>query len=375
MKRDIVKIKNKADIRESGIELLRILLMLGVMTIHFNKPGVAITSLSGSAFHFMNITESIVICAVDGFMLISGYYMCRSEKRKLVKPLMLLTELILMKLIWHIFSTVVHKEAFTAGGILHALLPDRYFIVLYIVVYILSVYVNPMLRDLSSTGWRRLMITLILLFSIWPTIFDFLGDYEGAVITQISTIGLYGSGKGFTVITFLMMYIIGAYIRLNSIDEKYTNIPALIAVLAACMFIISVSTYINKSIMLGHGMDITDSCTALQYNNPVVILEAIVVFLIFRNIHFKSRFINHIAQAAFTCYITHYFFRGALYDRIGDAIGKGLPFFIGYWLFTIAVLYIMGYIVHIVYNALSKPVFNKLDAFFEKRNLTLDLKR
>lgn len=365
---------NKHFKRDSSIELLRIILMLGVMTLHFNASGVAITSLSGKAFYFMNFTESIFICAVNVFVLISGYYMCTTEKRKIVKPLELLFELVSMNFIWYIFFNVYNSKRFSLYRMWDALLPNKYFIILYICVYVLSPYLNPFLRSLSKTGWRRLMITLIIMFSVWPTVFDFLGDFQGNEIIGISTIGMMGSGRGYTIVSFVLLYIIGAYIRLNAIEDKYRNTLKLCGIFTVCVVIIAFATVLDKYIMLSNGLEVNGICSALEYCNPIVVLEAVVMFLIFKSIHFHSKVINHVAQAAFTCYITHYFFRDYLYRYIGFAIDKGMVYLIGYWLFTIFSLYIMGYFIHILYSKLTKPVFKKIDEYFEKYGLALDFK-
>lgn len=76
---------NRRD-RESNIELLRILAMLGVIILHYNNPsvgGVSFVKHGSLNYWFLNIVESIFVCAVNLFMIVSAYFMASSNKRDL----------------------------------------------------------------------------------------------------------------------------------------------------------------------------------------------------------------------------------------------------------------------------------------------------
>ena len=64
--------------RQSNIELLRIFLMLGVIILHYNGVG-ALYSAHGINYLIVIGLESLCICAVDLFMLISGYFSARLQ--------------------------------------------------------------------------------------------------------------------------------------------------------------------------------------------------------------------------------------------------------------------------------------------------------
>ena len=85
--------------RESNIELLRILAMLGVIILHYNNPsiggGLSFVKHGSLNYWFLNVVESIFICAVNLFMIISAYFMASSNKRDLWKTIQLLAQLII----------------------------------------------------------------------------------------------------------------------------------------------------------------------------------------------------------------------------------------------------------------------------------------
>ena len=78
--------------RNSAIELLRIFAMCGVVMLHYNNE-----SAGGGFLYAQNINrivlmllESVCICAVNLYVLLSGYYLSATTKRRAIKPLELL---------------------------------------------------------------------------------------------------------------------------------------------------------------------------------------------------------------------------------------------------------------------------------------------
>ena len=82
--------------RESGIELLRILAVAGVVILHYNSVGGALgyASLNDLNYRILCALESAFICAVNTFMIISGYFMYGKLRVSLRKPVSLLVQLI-----------------------------------------------------------------------------------------------------------------------------------------------------------------------------------------------------------------------------------------------------------------------------------------
>ena len=64
--------------RQSGIELLRILAACMVIVLHYNDGGAFEHTRMGYNRTILFLLESMCICAVDLFILITGYFMCSS---------------------------------------------------------------------------------------------------------------------------------------------------------------------------------------------------------------------------------------------------------------------------------------------------------
>ena len=77
--------KNK---RYSNIELLRLLIMLGIIVLHYYNKSIGgrlkYVSYNSINYFILILIESLCICAVDLFMLISGYFYCK-EKSNITK--------------------------------------------------------------------------------------------------------------------------------------------------------------------------------------------------------------------------------------------------------------------------------------------------
>ena len=151
---------NKKKDRESNIELLRILTMIGVILLHYNNPsiggGLSFVKNGSLNYWVLNVVESIFVCAVDLFMIISAYFMASSNKRDLWKPIQLLVQVIIFSFSKYSLISMI-KSDFSIRGFVAAFIPVNYFVILYIVVFIISPYINLVFEHLDSNK-RKLFV-------------------------------------------------------------------------------------------------------------------------------------------------------------------------------------------------------------------------
>ena len=78
--------KSSTKTRQSNIELLRIFAACGVIILHYNNAGIGggfAAVADGSLNQFIMMTlEMMAICAVNLYVLISGYFMRDSYKTR-----------------------------------------------------------------------------------------------------------------------------------------------------------------------------------------------------------------------------------------------------------------------------------------------------
>lgn len=207
--------------RNSSIELLRIISMIGVVILHYNNAsmgGALGMVLDGSPNqYYLYLIESLFVCAVNVFVMISAYFLACNQNRKLIKILELFVQVIVFNLVFYVFGVLRGHKVFTVSSLISSLLPTNYFLILYSVLYIISPYLNLIIKQLNKEQFKRLLIILMLIFSVWTIVIDVAENITGNTYLGLSTIGMYGSQYGYTIINFVLVYFVGAYLRVNKI--------------------------------------------------------------------------------------------------------------------------------------------------------------
>ncbi len=347
--------------RESNIELLRILAMLGVIILHYNNPsiggGLSFVKSGSINYWFLNLIESIFVCAVNLFMIISAYFMASSNKRDLWKPIQLLVQVIIFSVSKYILISLI-KSNFSIRGLVGALIPANYFVILYIVVFIISPYINLIFENLDSRKRKLFIFTLILLFSVYPTIVDVLIEVTKHSFNGLSSIGMYGSQYGYSIVNFTLCYCVGAYIRFESEDIFKVNTSKLVGWLITCVATMTIWSVINDKI--GY---FTEK-TAWEYCNPLVIMSAVCAFLLFKRIKIKnSKFINSLAKGSFTVYLLHI----NLVTHVGVKlfVNNNIFVLILHMVLSSALIYFVCWIVYLIYSKFEKVAFGFIKKKFK----------
>lgn len=341
--------------RNSNIELLRILSMVGVIILHYNNPeiGKGISLVSNNINRFiLYFLESICVCAVDLFILISGYFLCRSTKRKSSKIIELVVQVMIFSFILYFLKIFLGEETLTAKGLIITLIPSNWFVILYCTLYMISPYLNCLLEHLNVKEKKKLVLLLCCIFAIWPTIVDLSGELLGKQWIGLSSVGMYGSQWGYSIVNFILLYIIGAYLYYKEENINNYNKKQLICGLIGIALIITGWAYLNEKSM------IFIERSAWEYCNPFVILEAILIFLLFKNIKtFYSKIINNLAKACFTVFLLQNTFIRKLHI-VQYIDGNGIILLM-HLIFNSALIYIICWCVYYIYNKISK-LFLKL---------------
>ncbi len=351
-------------VRNSNLELLRILAMLGVIVLHYNNAdiggGFAYVAEGSLNYYLLYILEAIAISAVDLFVLISGYFMCSSSKRNMVKPLKLLVQVIIFREAAHIVSYAL--VVIPAGGslfsmellkgILLSLIPNNYFVILYIALYFISVYLNRIFETLDVKKLRQMIIIMVLLFSVWVTFVDVLNIATNITWTGLSTIGINGSQGGYTIVNFVLMYCIGAYLR--KIPEKKYSMGNLLAGYFVTIVLLTIWSISNM--LFGGGI----SQVAWEYCNPLVILSAVLLFLIFRQLSVpQSKVINEVAKGSFTVFLAHTLF--IPYIGVQRFCNVNVFLQLIHIVASSLIIYGICWVMYFIYEKVTAPVFRWLE--------------
>ena len=196
--------ENIKNTRKNNIELLRIISMIMIITLHILGHGGLLGNFSPSSvkYYMLWILEGVCYISVNCFVLISGYFNIES-KFSLRKLSILLLQVIFYSLIIYLTLCLTGLVQFSPLNLFYSLTPftsgSYWFATMYIAMYLLSPFVNKLLNTITKTQHLKLILTTVSLFSIIPT----LAFYSNT----------FNFGGGYGVVWFLVLYIIAGYIR------------------------------------------------------------------------------------------------------------------------------------------------------------------
>lgn len=274
--------------RQSNIELLRILCMFLIVLGHATTHGYDIAELPNSANGLISIamTQGARI-AVDVFVIINGYF-TMAESIKWKKVWNLYAQIWFYSVI--IFWVVTYLTMdFSWRQMLNAILPiyssQYWFATCYILLMLVSPFLNIMINGLEKRQHEILLIIIIISMSVLPT---FLPHINPSYFNNF--------------IWFIALYLIGAYLR------KYEP-----------KFVIHIKWWHGVSflgmIMLGSvslfsvGYDIAylrhNSIYLLaEPNKLTAIICAIAIFVGFKNLNMAHHnIINTVSALVFAVYL------------------------------------------------------------------------
>lgn len=339
--------------RQSNIELLRIISMMGVIVLHYNNAemGGAFALASGVNKGILFVLESIFICGVNVYMLISGYFLCLKNDRRLWRPVELVAQVMVFGLGFYILGVFLGQKEFTMAGLGQSLVPNNYFVILYSVCFLLSPYINVVFHKIGQKQSFGLIILMFVAFSVWPAAVDLFQEITGIEWEGLSSIGISGSQGGYTIVNFVMMYCIGAYLRLYL--KKEYSLTSLLAALVATVALLSGWAAFNSL----HGIL---GGSAWEYCNPLVVVEAVLLLLLFRRLQLQnSKFINAVSRGAFTVYLLHAPF--LLYIGIPKAVASSPPLMVLHIFLAVVGIYFICFLCYLLYGKVTGPLFRLLE--------------
>ena len=265
------------------MELLRIIAMFFIVVSHYAvHSGIKYDNL-----HMMEKTAlsmfNIGNLGVDIFVIISGYFMINS-KFKLKKLMMLEAQVLFYTIICYIIVVVNGAADISIKSIAFSFLPTLFehywFFTAYIVMYIFTPYINRLIHSLSREAFLKFLLIMILLWSF---------------TTTFATTGLYSYPLG----TFLLLYSIGAYIRLYP-DFKYNTNKSSIITIILC------EGFLLMSVIVFGVLGIDKEAYFFQRLSLPTLLLAVGIFVLFTHINIRyNSFINLVASSTFGIYLIH----------------------------------------------------------------------
>lgn len=362
------KEKPVVKVRDSGVELLRIILMLQVIYLHVSAYGkFGSINLELGGLHALSywVHQTLSRCPVYVFVLISGYFSVTSKATmKTIWPKaktvylsaifysLTITLLILVTGIANVGELDVIKSFFPLTS------RTWYFISAYLLVFVLSPVINLALTKLSKEDYRILLIVLFFLFSIWQ-----IAANVEPLKQVISVNSVIEATKGRGLYGFMFMYIIGGYVRLHVKPEEKPAWKYLALYVGLALLDIAI-VYAVKGVPV-----LENYRKIVNFNNaPIAILQGVCLLLFFRTVHFKSKFINKVSSHNLGVYMIHehWLMRGVLWNKIFAATQNPAFYASPFHLVKIYGIILVIYVVCIVIDMCRELIFNCIGKIYKK---------
>ncbi|SFC16842.1 acyltransferase [Butyrivibrio sp. YAB3001] len=332
--------------RDANFELLRIIAMLMIITLHYNSHSGALLELGVPASKvqlFASIIEGFCISGLNVYVLLSGYFLSQSSVKpsriiKLISQVYFYTILISITMV--IAGVYVVKSNDSVFKTLQYLFPvsseHYWFVSAYVIMYVFAPVMNAAVNTLSRKKLKAIIIGLLIWFC-----------FIKSIIPVMFATDHYGYDYGW----FICLYLIAAYIR------KYNVVLFFNAKRSALVYLISSLVIGLMSIGLYYfnyrfGGLIYYSDVPYHYNFIFTLLGSLGLFSVFRFYRMKENrladVVRFVGPLTFGVYLLHMHLE--IRDRwllwIEQMIGKvpmdSVPFYAWHMIRTIVIVFITG---------------------------------
>lgn len=232
--------------------------------------------------HGGELANSFLVCGVDCFVLISGYFGINFRLGKMARFCFTIA-----------FVAVVEVAAAAIPGAgqyinlpyaIHKILPffrdSNWFIPAYLGLMVVSPLVNKAVACASRAELRSWLIALSLL-NLYAYVFC-----VGAI-----------SSSGYNLFNMVYLYFVGRVLRVGRVCEGRAGA---VRRAGALMYVVGSLAAYAVSVAVGPGF------RAFAYNSPQVLASAVGLFVFFGSLRFRSRVVNVVAGSVFCVFLSHY---------------------------------------------------------------------
>lgn len=279
--------------RESNFELLRIVAMFLVLIVHANFLSLGCPTHCDVIEHPISslnryIIQFLALVCVNVYIIISGYFSIRVKAKSILNFIFTVS-------FWRIFIVCTY-----VGAVYMGLVQDNYsktallkfcipayrdwFVAAYVILLFLSPILNAYIEKCSA---HQLWLFIVLYFG-----FQIIFNYLIPIFTAFS--------GGYSTLSFIGLYILGAAIRKSQDYLLKVKYPMLLYILIA---VVVGATKLLMDLYSSYG-HLMNRCFT-SYNGLFVLAASVSLFLVFKRLSIKSKVINYMAASSFAVYLFH----------------------------------------------------------------------
>lgn len=273
-------------IRESNIELLRIISMFLVMVSHVTLA-IEYPNMKDATeieFYLVGLLKAISVVSVNVFLMISGWFGIRFSYKRLFA---FLFQVLFFSLLGYFIAVLLGVKSFTITELMTCglLLGSRnyWFVDSYLLLFLLSPVLNNFCEKSSRIQLKNFLVTA------------FTVEFVAAWLFPTLSIEIRA---GYSVFSFILIYMLSRYIQIyqpSCARFKAKHDVGVYLVLTLCL---------SGVAFVSHG-GIVGIVGFYSYASPFVVAAALYLLLAFTKISFKSKIINYVAASCFAVYLLH----------------------------------------------------------------------
>lgn len=361
MTNEITKTAPAAKLRSSNLELFRIITMVLIVAHHY-VVNSGLVSAGGPVYAdplswrslFLLIFGAWGKTGINCFVLITGYFMCRSSisAKKFVK---LLGEIMFYRIVIGAIFMISGYTPFSITGLIKLFLPlteiSTGFSAAFTVFFLCIPFLNILIGGMNEKQHIRLL--LVLSFT-----YIFLGTVPGFSVTMNY------------ISWFAVLYFIASYVRIY--PKKIFSSTKLWGFAALASATLSAASVIACA-WLGTRLDRNMAYTFVTDSNTLLaVTTGLSSFMFFKNLKMKnSRFINTVAASAFGVLLIHAnsdVMRQWLWgDILHNVDAYASEWLVIHAIFSVAAIYVICTIIDFLrIQFIEKPFFKLWDKHFGK---------
>ena len=295
--------------RRTGIELLRIFAMFAIVLGHFITHSNGFTtaiSIKDPLVIAERMVESFGLFKVNVFILITGFFMIEkqmdfSQIKKRLFPLwrQVFGYSVAVLIVMFVFFRPSIIETIKS---LFPILCYRYwFITTYFVLIMLTPIINRAFHNIEEKSMRKIVLVIVGCFALWQTIMPF--------VTTVDDM------KGYSIIWFVVVYIVGGYIKKFGIDLVNNKLRIPIYILMSVCYL--GYSYVVELLSTKTNIEVNIP----YYNSVFALIASVALFNLFLKIDINGklgRIISYLSGSVIAVYLIsdNPLVRGVLYKNI-----------------------------------------------------------
>ncbi len=330
--------------KKSNYELMRIVSMFMIVLWHVVVHNVSTDILDPILAIIVNGILFCLVVHVNSYVLLTGYF--STEKKTTWKKAWSLLKTtwvyrVVIILVLSLSSLIVVNKVQLFQELMPLDVADYWFVNCYLVLLMLIPFLNILIQNMDEGQHRKFLLIGFWLFCIIP------------YITKQATV----TNNGSSVIQFVFLYFLGAYLKKYPLANNYHFVRwsnrklqvLFIGVFFGTMLVNFLLSYyakglgtINSSILGLIRTTINNG--SLAYNNPLIVIQSVAYFCFFGTLNIKNRKINMVSSFCFEIYLFHdnYYIRQVIYKPFRLLKHTNSYTFIPYWFFAALIIFVLG---------------------------------